>query len=64
MKKGYSFLCRNEAELNLALNIITENIPCWIQTQNEEDNILVAVSCETYNFNFVRRQLQPFIIGD
>ena len=62
--KTISVLCRDDSDLNLALNIITENIPCWVQTQNEGDNILVVVSCRGYDFDFVRRQLRPFIIGE
>lgn len=64
MRKGYSFLCRNEAELNLALSILKDE-NCWVQSINNEDNtIMVNVSCETYNLNFVKRQLLPFLIKE
>lgn len=64
MMRAISFLCRNDSDLNLALNIIIDSIPCWVQSQNERDNIRVNVSCLSYNFDFVRRQLLPFIIGE
>ena len=62
--KTISILCRDDSDLNLALNIITENISCLVQSQIEWDNILVVVSCRGYDFDFVRRQLRPFVIGE
>ena len=49
------------AELNLALNIITERIPCLADWYAEEPYIVVTITCRQEDAAFVEYMLAPFV---
>ena len=49
------------AELDLALNIIRERIPCLADWYAEEPYIVVTITCREEDAAFVERMLAPFV---
>ena len=49
------------AELNLALNIITERIPCLADWYAEEPYIVVTITCRQEDTVFVEYMLAKFV---
>jgi hypothetical protein len=62
--KTLSYFIEAAAELDLALNLITEKIPCladWYLLDEEDDHIVVTVTCRQEDAAFVERMLAPFV---
>lgn len=62
--KTFSYFIEPAAELDLALNLIVEKIPCfadWHPLEEEDDHIVVAVTCRQEDAAFVERMLAPFV---
>ena len=62
--KTLSYFIEAAAELDLALNLIVEKIPCladWYLLDEEDDHIVVTVTCRQEDAAFVERMLAPFI---
>ena len=49
------------AELDLALNIIAERIPCLADWYAEEPYIVVTITCRQEDVAFVEYMLAPFV---
>ena len=49
------------AGLDLALNIITERIPCLADWYAEEPYIVVTITCRQEDTAFVEYMLAPFV---
>ena len=49
------------AELDLALNIITERIPCLADWYAEEPYIVVTINCRQEDVAFVEYMLAQFV---
>ena len=49
------------AELDFALNIITERIPCLANWYAEEPYIVVTITCRQEDVAFVEYMLAPFV---
>ena len=56
-----SYFLEAVAELDLALNIITERIPCLADWYAEESYIVVTITCRQEDTAFVEYMLAPFI---
>ena len=62
--KTLSYFIEAAAELDLALNIIVERIPCladWYPLDEEEPYIVVTITCRQEDTTFVERMLAPFV---
>jgi len=62
--KTLSYFIEAAAELDLALNLIIEKIPCladWYLLDEEDDHIVVTVTCRQEDAAFVERMLAPFV---
>lgn len=62
--KTLSYFIEAAAELDLALNLIVEKIPCladWYLLDEEDDHIVVTVTCRQEDAAFVERMLAPFV---
>ena len=62
--KTLSYFIEATAELDLALNLIIEKIPCladWYLLDEEDDHIVVTVTCRQEDAAFVERMLAPFV---
>ena len=62
--KTLSYFMEAAAELDLALNLIVEKIPCltdWYLLDEEDDHIVVTVTCRQEDAAFVERMLAPFV---
>ena len=55
-----SYFLEPMAELDLALNIITERIPCFANWYTEESYIVVTITCRQEDAAFVEYMLAPF----
>lgn len=63
MTTGLYFVTIDSA-LDLALNLIVEKIPCladWYSLDEEDDHIVVTVTCRQEDTAFVERMLAPFV---
>ena len=49
------------AELDLALNIIRERIPCLADWYAEEPYVVVTITCRQEDAAFVEYMLAPFV---
>ena len=49
------------AELDLALNIIRERIPCFADWYAEEPYIVATITCREEDAAFVEYMLAPFV---
>ena len=56
-----SYFLEAVAELDLALNIITERIPCLAGWYAEEPYIVVTITCRQEDVAFVEYMLAPFV---
>ena len=56
-----SYFLEPMAELNLALNIIKERIPCFADWYVEEPYIVATITCREEDAAFVERILAPFV---
>ena len=62
--KTLSYFIEAAAELDLTLNLIVEKIPCladWYLLDEEDDHIVVTVTCRQEDAAFVERMLAPFV---
>lgn len=62
--KTLSYFIEAAAELDLALNLIVEKIPCladWYLLDEEDDHIVVTVTCRQEDAAFVEKMLAPFV---
>lgn len=62
--KTLSYFIEAAAELDLTLNLIIEKIPCladWYLLDEEDDHIVVTVTCRQEDAAFVERMLAPFV---
>lgn len=62
--KTLSYFIEAAAELDLTLNLIIEKIPCladWYLLDEEDDHIVVTVTCRQEDTAFVERMLAPFV---
>jgi hypothetical protein len=62
--KTLSYFIEAAAELDLALNLIVEKIPCladWYLLDEEDDHVVVTVTCRQEDAAFVERMLAPFV---
>ena len=56
-----SYFLEPVAELDLALNIIVERIPCFADWYAEESYIVVTITCREEDAAFVEYMLAPFV---
>lgn len=56
-----SYFLEAVAELDLALNIIAERIPCLANWYAEEPYIVVTITCRQEDAAFVEYMLAPFV---
>jgi hypothetical protein len=62
--KTLSYFIEATAELDLALNLIVERIPCladWYPMDEDEPYLVVTVTCRVEDAAFVERMLAPFV---
>ena len=62
--KTLSYFIEAAAELDLALNLLAEKIPCsadWYPLEEEDDPIVVTITCRQEDAAFVERMLAPFV---
>lgn len=59
--KTLSYFLDAVAELDLALNIITERIPCLADWYAEEPYIVATITCREEDTAFVEYMLAPFV---
>ena len=56
-----SYFLEPVAELDLALNVITERIPCFVDWHVEEPYIVATNTCREEDAAFVEHMLTPFV---
>lgn len=56
-----SYFLEPMAELDIALNIIAERIPCFADWRAEEPYIVVTITCRQEDVTFVEYMLAPFV---
>ena len=56
-----SYFLEPVAELDLALNIIMERIPCFADWYVEEPYIVPTITCREEDAAFVEHMLAPFV---
>ena len=56
-----SYFLEAVAELDLALNIIMERIPCFAGWYAEEPYVVATITCREEDAAFVERMLAPFV---
>ena len=59
-----SYFLEAVAELDIALNLIIERIPCfadWYPLDEGDDRIVVTVTCRQEDAAYVERMLVPFV---
>lgn len=59
-----SYFLEAVAELDLALNLIVEHIPCfadWYPLDEEDEHIVVTVTCRQEDAAYVERMLAQFV---
>ena len=56
-----SYFLESVAELDLALNIIMERIPCFADWYVEEPYIVATITCREEDAAFVEYMLAPFV---
>ena len=49
------------AELDIALNIISNRVPCFADWIPLDDFIVVEINCREEDVNFVKDMLAPFV---
>ena len=52
------------AELDLALNLIVERIPCladWYPMEDDDTYLVVTITCRQEDAAYVERMLAPFV---
>ena len=62
--KTLSYFIEAAAELDLALNLIVERIPCladWYPMDEDEPDLVVTVTCRVEDAAYVERMLAPFV---
>ena len=62
--KTLSYFLEVAAELDLALNVIVERIPCladWYMLDEEEPYIVATITCRQEDVAYVERMLAPFV---
>lgn len=62
--KTLSYFIEAAAELDLALNVIVERIPCladWYMLDEDDPHIVVTITCRQEDAAFVERMLAPFV---
>lgn len=62
--KTLSYFIEAAAELDLALNLIVERIPCladWYPMDEDEPYLVVIVTCRVEDAAYVERMLAPFV---
>ena len=62
--KTLSYFLEIAAELDLALNIIVERIPCladWYPLDEDDPHIVATITCRQEDTAFVERMLAPFV---
>ena len=62
--KTLSYFIEAVAELDLALNLIVEKIPCladWYPMEDDGEHLVVTVTCHQEDAAFVERLLAPFV---
>lgn len=62
--KTLSYFIEAAAELDLALNLIVERIPCladWYSIDEDEPYLVVTITCRQEDVTFVERMLAPFV---
>ena len=59
--KTLSYFLEPMAELDLALNIIMERIPCFADWYVEEPYIVATITCREEDAAFVERMLASFV---
>ena len=59
-----SYFIEAAAELDFALNLITEKIPCfadWYPMDDDGEHVVVTVTCRQEDAAFVEKLLAPFV---
>ena len=56
-----SYFLEPMAELDLALNIIMERIPCFADWYAEEPYVVVTITCQEEDAAFIEYMLAPFV---
>ena len=56
-----SYFLEPMAELDLALNVITERIPCLADWYAEEPYVVATITCREEDTAFVEYMLAPFV---
>ena len=56
-----SYFLEPVAELDLALNIIMERIPCLADWYTEESYVVATITCREEDAAFVEYMLAPFV---
>ena len=62
--KTLSYFIEAAAELDLALNLIVEKIPCladWYPMEDDGEHLVVTITCRQEDTAFVERMLAPFV---
>ena len=62
--KTLSYFVEAAAELDFALNLITEKIPCfanWMPLEDDSDFVNVTITCRQEDAAFVEKLLAPFV---
>lgn len=62
--KTLSYFIEAAAELELALNLIIEKIPCladWYPFEDDDEHLVVTITCRQEDVAFVEKMLAPFV---
>lgn len=62
--KTLSYFIEPCAELMLALNAITETIPClagWYPLNEDDPHIMTTITCRQEDTTYVEKMLAPFV---
>lgn len=62
--KTLSYFIEAAAELDLALNLIVERIPCladWCPMEDDDTHLVVTITCRQEDAAYVERMLAPFV---
>lgn len=62
--KTLSYFIEIAAELDLALNLIVERIPCfadWYPMEDDDAHLVVTITCRQEDAAYVERMLAPFV---
>ena len=56
-----SYYLEPSAELELALNVLVERIPCFADWYVEEPYVVATITCREEDAAFVEHMLAPFV---